>query len=46
MKTQLLKLLTVGVITLAVFSPTLLVWWRLWHYHSKFVNVQIVLSIH
>ncbi|XGV98755.1 MAG: hypothetical protein ACAF41_07400 [Leptolyngbya sp. BL-A-14] len=42
MKPQLLKLLTVGLITLAVFSPALLVWWRIWHYHSVLVEIQQV----
>ncbi|SRR5579883_163661 len=45
MKPQLLKLLTVGLITLAVFSPALLVWWRIWHYHSELMDFQpVVLS--
>jgi ABC-type phosphate transport system permease subunit len=44
MKAQLLKLLTIFLISLAVISPVL-VFWKIWQCHSQFVNAQrIVLS--
>lgn len=35
----LLKLLTVCLITLVMLSPVLVVW-KIWQYHSEFVNAQ------
>jgi ABC-type nitrate/sulfonate/bicarbonate transport system permease component len=42
MKAQLLKRLTVGLITSAMLSPAVILWWKIWQYHSEFVNVQPV----
>jgi hypothetical protein len=43
MKAQLLKVITVGLITFIVMAPALIVWWRIWHYHQEFVNAQRVI---
>lgn len=42
MKAQLLKFLTVGLITFVVIAPAFIVWLRVWHYHQEFVNAQRV----